>query len=152
MTVKANLAWQDAIIRENRCRRSYWLGRFGSNALPKKGDDGIFDPYNNDKVPAISVHRAVAIPEIAGHKSWERFRTGKNVVRLPTETTAKLDEANKDSGDASASVEVVEPGQCGPSRSTQRSTCSSRSVASLRTAISEAVESELAKAGLASLK
>lgn len=150
MTVKANLAWQDAIIRENRCRRSYWLGRFGSNALPKKGDDGIFDPYNNEKVPAISVHRAVAIPEIAGYKSWERFRhTGKNAVR-PTET-AKLDEANKNSG-ASAFVEVVEPGQCGPSRSTRRSTRSSRSVASLRTAISEAVESELAKAGLASLK
>ena len=51
------------------------------------GDDGIYDPYNNpqaeqetamtprllhdfftSQVPAISVHRAVAIPEIAGYK------------------------------------------------------------------------------------
>lgn len=55
------------------CSRSYWLGRFGSStlakikrcgrnhdevgrpvpdAVPKEGDEGLFDPYNNDKATA----------------------------------------------------------------------------------------------------
>ena len=113
------------------------------------GDDGIYDPYNNPQVPAISVHRAVAIPEIAGYKSWEKFR-GKKVARPES---VKSEGAPTNQGDASCKALEVSESR-GPSRlSTRRSSRrSSRSVASLRTAIGEAVELELAKAGLASVK
>eukprot|EP00434_Breviolum_minutum_P013394 symbB.v1.2.011801.t1/scaffold773.1/size166002/10 len=147
MSVKANLAWQDGIVRENRCRRSYWLGRFGSSAILKMGDDGIYDPYNN---PQADVHRAVAIPEIAGYKSWEKFR-GKKVAR-PESVISEGAPTNQGNASCKA-LEVSESRE--PSRlSTRRSSRSrsSRSVASLRTAIGEAVELELARAGLASVK
>eukprot|EP00439_Symbiodinium_sp_Y106_P086474 s228_g33.t1 len=155
--VTSTLVWRDAIIKENRCRRSYYLGRFGSGAIPKPGDTGVYDPYNNDKVSAISPQRAVAIPEIAGYQSWDKFRhTGRLVVADGAVDVAVEASSRPVSGVSAAPAAPAPPGA--PSRAqsatseartlSQRSKSSRRSLASLRTAIEAAVDSELARVGL----
>mmetsp|Transcript_15569 Transcript_15569/g.36700 ORF Transcript_15569/g.36700 Transcript_15569/m.36700 type:complete len:166 (+) Transcript_15569:57-554(+) len=149
--VTSTMVWKDAIIKENRCRRAYYLGRFGPGAVPKEEDKGFYDPYNNDEVSAISVHRAVAIPAIAGHGSWDKLRhTGRLVVQTTTDAASPAKVASRP-----ASCASMAPSQKSvASEATQRSrrSRSSRSVASLRTAVEDAVESELSQLGLTGLK
>ncbi|CAE7666065.1 unnamed protein product [Symbiodinium sp. CCMP2456] len=144
--VTSTLVWRDAIIKENRCRRSYYLGRFGSGAIPKPGDAGVYDPYNNDKVSAISTQRAVAIPEIAGYQSWDKFRhTGRLVVADGADVA---EVASRPVSGVSAAPSRAHSAASEARTPSQRSKSSHRSLASLRTAIEAAVDSELARAGL----
>eukprot|EP00930_Biecheleria_cincta_P026505 TRINITY_DN18675_c0_g1_i1.p1 TRINITY_DN18675_c0_g1~~TRINITY_DN18675_c0_g1_i1.p1 ORF type:complete len:170 (+),score=23.35 TRINITY_DN18675_c0_g1_i1:109-618(+) len=89
-TAGASLAWKDTIAKENRLRRSYWVSRFGSGALPTKGERGIFDPWNNDEVsPLNGTHRVLAIPEISGSKSWTMFKHTGRAETPPREHLAE---------------------------------------------------------------
>mmetsp|Transcript_105817 Transcript_105817/g.252417 ORF Transcript_105817/g.252417 Transcript_105817/m.252417 type:complete len:153 (-) Transcript_105817:40-498(-) len=144
--VTSTLVWRDAIIKENRCRRSYYLGRFGSGAIPKPGDAGVYDPYNNDKVSAISPQRAVAIPEIAGYQSWEKFRHAGRLVVADGADVAEA--ASRPVSGVSAAPSRAHSAASEARTLSQRSKSSHRSLASLRTAIEAAVDSELARAGL----
>eukprot|EP00440_Ansanella_granifera_P006378 gb/GFBE01006918.1/.p1 GENE.gb/GFBE01006918.1/~~gb/GFBE01006918.1/.p1 ORF type:complete len:222 (+),score=39.42 gb/GFBE01006918.1/:1-666(+) len=168
---QASAAWKDVVAKENKLRRSYYLTRFGSGAVPCKGDAGTYDPWNNDKVsPLNGIHRVLAIPDIAGHKSWNMFKqTGRLVTPKLEEDPVFLPQLSADEVSSSSRPGTVsrahtasapdlaavlgsaadeETGLARTFSAAPRSSRSRRSLstaASLRTVVEEAVRTEMGK-------
>lgn len=83
----AQSIWKETIEKEERLKRSYYLGRFRGSATDEDG--GPYDPWNNEKVsPLNGIHRCLVVPDRFAYQTIDMLSQTTPCLRSPMSRSA----------------------------------------------------------------